>query len=153
MIEYLESAETITLEQLPAGFFEGWPHPPGRETHLRVLRGSDEVVLARDGASGRIVGFISAVTDGVLAAYVPLLEVLPEYRGRGIGRELVRRMLRSLDHLYMVDLICDPGLQAFYERLGMTRASGMSVRHYRNQSGAISSWERRGFTPPGTATR
>jgi ribosomal protein S18 acetylase RimI-like enzyme len=38
---------------------------------------------------------------------LPLLEVLPEYQGQGVGTELVRRLLARLDSLYMVDLCCD----------------------------------------------
>jgi hypothetical protein len=30
----------------------------------------------------------------------------------------------------MVDLLCDPELQPFYESLGMHRATGMMVRNY-----------------------
>lgn len=72
---------------------------------------------------------------GVLSAYIPLLEVLPAYRGRGIGRELVRRLLEGLRGRYMVDLLCDPALQPFYARVGMRPATGMMVRNYARQSG------------------
>lgn len=126
MVSYVESAEGLTPDSL-RGFFQGWAAPPGPETHLRILEGSDAIVLALEG-EGRVVGFVTAVTDGVLAAYIPLLEVLPERRGRGIGTELVRRMLARLEGLYMVDLMCDPPLQAFYARLGMAPGTGMMIR-------------------------
>ena len=134
MIRYTEAIEGITPDKLE-GFFEGWPNPPTPETHLRLLEQSDEVILAVDGASGEVVGFITAISDGVLAAYIPLLEVRPAYRGRGIGTALVRRMLDRLDDLYMVDLLCDPALQPFYAALGMRPATGMMVRNYEQQSG------------------
>jgi ribosomal protein S18 acetylase RimI-like enzyme len=133
-ISYRYSAEGIKPQQLE-GFFEGWPSPPAPETHLRVLRESDEVVLAWDDKACRVVGFITAITDHVLAAYIPFLEVLPAYRHQGIGRELVRRVLERLHRLYMVDLICDPELQPFYETLGMQRTTGMMVRHREHQAG------------------
>ena len=44
-------------------------------------------------------------------------------------------MLARLDGLYMVDLLCDPGLQSFYASLGMRPAVGMTSRRYENQSG------------------
>lgn len=134
VIRYVGTLEGVSAEHLH-GFFEGWPEPPTPETHLRTLEGSDEVVLAVDG-SGRVVGFVAAVTDGVLCAYISLLEVLPGWRGRGIGGELVRRMLARLDHLYMVDLLCDPGVRPFYASLGMRPATGMMVRRYERQAGA-----------------
>jgi len=135
MISYTDSIVGISAEQLQ-GFFVGWPNPPTPETHLRILEGSDAVMLARDETSGAVVGFITAISDGVLCAYIPHLEVLPEYQGRGIGSELLRRMLERLRTLYMIDLLCDPDVQPFYERLGMRRATGMLIRNYDRQSGS-----------------
>lgn len=137
MIWYADSTEGISPGDL-AGFFVGWPNPPSPGTHLRLLRGSGAVVLARDGEldqDGPVVGFITAITDGVLAAYIPLLEVLPDYQQQGIGGELVRRMLARLSDYYMVDLLCDTELQPYYERFGMRRATGMLARNYDRQSG------------------
>lgn len=134
MIEYLNSAEDIMPTQLN-GFFVDWPNPPTPETHLRLLRNSNAVVLALDTATGQVVGFITAITDGVLAAYVPFLEVLPAYQHRGIGQTLVRQMLARLQNLYMIDLLCDANAQPFYEQLGMRPAVGMCARNYDRQSG------------------
>ena len=134
MVLYRSTLKSITPKQLH-GFFEGWPNPPSPETHLRILEGSNEVVLAVDEETGDVVGFVTAISDGVLSAYIPLLEVRTTYRGRGIGTELVRRMLDRLRDLYMIDLLCDPDLQPFYASLGMRPASGMMLRDYDNQSG------------------
>ena len=111
------------------GFFVGWPVRPCPERHLEILRGSDHVILAREGdAAGRIVGFVTAITDGALSAFIPLLEVLPERQGEGIGTELVRRILAELEDFYMVDLMCDPDLQPFYRRFELVSLSGMGLR-------------------------
>ena len=134
-IEYRDTAEGLDEAQLGGGFFEGWPSPPSPRTHLRLLTQSDAVVLALDASDRRVVGFVTAISDGVLAAYIPFLEVLGPYRGRGIGSELVRRVLRRLEHLYMIDLVCDADVEPFYERLGMTKRSGMILRNRARQSG------------------
>jgi len=115
------------------GFFVGWPNPPSSATLLRILNGSSHVALALDG--GRVVGFINAVSDGVLSAYIPLLEVLPGYQGRGIGRRLLANMLDQLSGFYMVDVVCDEKLRGFYEHAGMTAGVGMMRRNYSRQSG------------------
>lgn len=136
MIAYSDDLDGITADDVSGGFWVGWPNPPTPETHLRILHGSDHVFLARDGVSGVVVGFITAISDGVLFAYIPLLEVLPAWQGQGIGGELVRRMLERLRHLYAIDLLCDPEVQPFYERHGLRRSSGMIARNYARQSGA-----------------
>ena len=135
-IQYDLSTEHITSDHLQ-GFFEGWPNPPLPETHLRILEGSDHIVLALDSGRGQVVGFITAISDHVLTAHIPLLEVLPEYRGTGIGSELVRRMLEQLGDLYAVDLLCDTDVQPFYARLGMRPVPAMMVRNYERQSGTV----------------
>jgi ribosomal protein S18 acetylase RimI-like enzyme len=135
MITYTDSLEGIHVDQLRGGFFAGWLKPPTPETHLRMLYNSDYVMLALDVEGGQVVGYITAISDGILAAYIPHLEVLKAYQGQGIGSELVRLMLAALNHIYMVDLICDPELQPFYERFGMMRYSAMITRNYDRQSG------------------
>jgi ribosomal protein S18 acetylase RimI-like enzyme len=135
MIRYSDSVEGVTLGQLHGGFFEGWPNPPSPETHLKILKDSDHIVLAIDEETGQVVGFVTAISDGILSAYIPLLEVLPAYRRRGIGTELMRRMMGRLRDLYMIDLITGPELEHFYRRFGMGAAFGMIVRNFARQSG------------------
>lgn len=134
MIIYQEDTQNISADQLH-GFFVGWPKPPSVETHLKLLNKSDLIVLAIDDQTNSVVGFINAISDSVLAAYIPLLEVLPEYKGSGIGSELTKRILKRLDGLYMIDLLCDTDVQPFYARLGMTEATGMRIRNFDRQSG------------------
>lgn len=135
MIRYQNNMQGVSAARLK-GFFVGWPNPPMPATHLRLFRNSGLRVLAVDDKTGNVVGFITAITDGVLAAYIPFLEVLPEYQGRGVGRALVRRMLAKLKKAYMVDLLCDQDLQSFYKNLKMSPATGMMLRNYVNQSGS-----------------
>ena len=78
-----------------------------------------------------LVGFATAITDGVLAAFIPFLEVLPSHHRQGIGTRLIERLLAQLDDLYMVDVVCDAPLEPFYARLGFTtldRAMGIRRR-------------------------
>jgi len=79
------------------------------------------------------VGFINALSDDVQFAFVPMLEVLPKYQNRGIGSELMRRMLHELDHITCIDLTCDENMQAWYEQFGMLRSRGMVIRKYLTQ--------------------
>lgn len=133
-IRYDMDVEDLSARQLE-GFFEGWVSPPSPETHLRILRESYAIVVARDGETGEVIGFATAISDGVLSAYIPLLEVRAAYRRRGIGSEIMRRLVDQLEGLYMIDLVCDEPIAGFYERLGLGAARAMIRRDYSAQAG------------------
>lgn len=133
MIEYSESVDGLTPAALEGGFFDGWPSAPSASRHLQLLRGSAHVVIALDGAT--VVGFANALSDGAFMAYIPLLEVLPAYRGRGIGSSLIERLLNRLHGHYHVGLLCDAPLQPFYERLGLLAVPGMARVDFPRQAG------------------
>ena len=131
-IRYTQSLEGLGPDDLAGGFWVGWPTPPSPALHHRMLEGSEAFVLAVDDdvpeGTPPVVGFVNAVGDGVFAVFVPCLEVLPAYQGRGIGSELVRRLLARLEDRYSVDLVCDDDVVPFYERLGLRRWSAMVLR-------------------------
>ncbi|GGA70084.1 GNAT family N-acetyltransferase [Ornithinibacillus halotolerans] len=131
---YQNTIDGVSANMLE-GFFVDWPNPPSSDTHLKLLQNSSYIVLAIDEEANRVVGFITAISDNVLSAYIPLLEVLPAYKNQGIGKELVSRMLQQLDHLYMIDLCCDDDLVPYYENFGMTKGTGMILRNYDRQAG------------------
>ncbi len=134
MIEFINTLMTITEKNL-SGFFVDWPNPPTAQMHIKILENSSYFWLAIDTSSGNVVGFINAISDKTLCAYIPLLEVLPEYKGKEIGSELVRHMLITLKDYYMVDLLCDDNLTNFYKRFDMFEARGMMLRNYKMQCG------------------
>lgn len=136
MIHFQHHSAHITPAHLD-GFFTGWPSPPTPQCHLRILQQSSRCIVALDDATGKVVGFITALTDGILSAYISLLEVLPEYQHQGIGRQLVCKMLEDLGPLYAIDLICDPALAEFYAHFDFTPYHGMIIRQYQQQSGCI----------------
>ncbi len=128
LMEYTDSVENITPQML-VGFFEGWKKPHSPDEHLEILKNSNHIVLAFDSDKGRVVGFITALSDRVQAAFIPLLEVLPEYRKMGIGSTLVSRMLEALNGIPAIDLTCDPEMQEFYSKFAMIPSVGMIVRN------------------------
>ncbi|MDG0876344.1 GNAT family N-acetyltransferase [Paenibacillus thiaminolyticus] len=128
---YKNSLDGITSGMLQ-GFFVDWPNPPAPDTHLRLLKQSSKVILAVDETANRV----EAISDGILSAYIPLLEVLPTYKNKGIGKELVTRMLTELDDIYMIDLCCDDDLVPYYDQFGMRKTNGMILRNYTRQSGS-----------------
>ncbi|MGM0882941.1 MAG: GNAT family N-acetyltransferase [Bacillota bacterium] len=135
-MQYITSLDGISPAMLN-GFFVGWPKPPSAQKHYVLLQNSYKFVLAIDEKADKVVGFITAISDGVLSAYIPLLEVLPTYQKQGIGGKLIKLMLLELSDFYMVDLICDENLQDYYERFGLLKAKGMITRNFAYQAGRV----------------
>lgn len=132
-IQYRTTTEGLTVDNLAGPFFEDWSNPPSPSTHLRLLQSSDHVVMAVD--DEQVVAFVTAISDGVLSAFVTHLEVLPEYQHQGIGHSLMNQMMAEIGDIYMVDLVCDANLSRFYAELGFATATGMSRRDYEMQAG------------------
>ena len=132
-IRYQTDLEGIGVESLEGPFFVGWLDPPSPETHLRILQAATHRVIALNG--DKVVGFASAISDGILTAYVPLVEVAEEYQGRGIGTEIVNRLVDDIGDLYFVDLITDEDIVPFYAELGFKRVVGVARRNYSMQAG------------------
>src|SRR5262249_27365370 len=97
-IAYREDHD-VDLDQL-GGLFAtaGWASRANDRARLaQMVQGVRFVVHAWDGP--RLAGFARAISDGVSNAYVSTVCVLPEYRGQGIGRELMRRLLHGRDDI------------------------------------------------------
>ncbi|OLV17823.1 hypothetical protein BOO71_0007741 [Deinococcus marmoris] len=77
-----------------------------------MLSGSSYMAVAVE--DGQVTGFVQAISDGVLSAYIPLLEVRAQWRGQGIASRLMENLLAQLDGLYMIDTACDDDLVPFY---------------------------------------
>jgi len=134
-IQYTKDVNKITDDMLAGGFFVNWPNHPDAATHLKILMGSYCSFVAIEKETNKVIGFINAVSDGVLTAYIPLLEVLPEYQGKGIGKELVRLILEELKDLYMIDICHDEELAPYYEKFGAFPSHSSVFRNYNAQSG------------------
>ena len=80
----------------------------------------------------RLVGFGRGVSDGVMQSLVCDLVVLPEYQGRGVGRELLKALLKELPtDPGVVLMFAVPGKEGFYKKFGFHRLkTGMG--HFTN---------------------
>ena len=60
------------------------------------------------------------ISDGVSDAYIQDLVVLPEYRDKGIGREIVKTLINHCKKkgIHWVGLIAEPDQDGFYSNLG-----------------------------------
>jgi len=119
----------IDLDQLSVLFNSvGWERRTAdRDRLAQLVRGSMFVVSAWEG--DRLVGFARAISDGATNAYVSTVAVLPEYQKRGIGREIIRRLITGRDHLQFV-LHANDNAYPFYLHLdvGFEPIDNMLIR-------------------------
>ncbi len=95
MIMYTADINDVEATQL-SGFAAARPEGPCPETQTRWLRTAHAAVVAIDEATGKVVGFATAMTRGVMSCFITQLEVLPAYHAHGVRQELAGQMLVHL---------------------------------------------------------
>ncbi len=83
-----------------------------------MIRGSFLFVIARIG--DRTVGMGRAISDGVSDAYIQDVVVLPEYRKRGIGGKIIKKLVERCREkgLVWIGLIAEEGSEDLYREMG-----------------------------------
>ena len=98
-----------------------WAKGRPRETVERTVREASRVVGLY--ADGRQIGFARAFTDGVSVVYLADVYVLPAYRGRGLGVELVREMVEGSQWTDRGWLLHTRDANDLYRRFGFSAPS------------------------------
>lgn len=113
---------------------EGWwgDGPDDPDLVRRLVAGSHCFLLVAD--EGAVIAMGRAISDGASDAYIQDVAVRPEWRGRGVGADIVRRLVDRLrrDGLSWIGLIAERGSDPFYRRLGfsaMDNALPMLLTH------------------------
>src|SRR2546423_11217280 len=86
------------------------------ELQRRFVQEADRVVGVYHG--NRQVGFARAVTDSQVVAYLADVYVLPEFRGHGLGVELVREMVESGPYAGVRWILHTKDAHGLYRKLG-----------------------------------
>lgn len=83
----------------------------------KAMEQSWYVIYAYDG--GKLVGTGRVVSDGIINAYICGLGVTKEYRNKGIGTEISKRLVNycKSNNLY-IQLFCEEKLVSYYGSMG-----------------------------------
>lgn len=88
--------------------------------HLRTVFGNSRFRLfARE--EGRLVAAGRALADGADCSYICDVAVMPGHQGRGLGREVVSRLVQASRGHKKIILYSVPGKEGFYRKLGFRR--------------------------------
>ncbi len=110
-----------------------WTRDATREQLSTALRGSAVRVGAR--ASGGLIGFARALSDGARRAWIYDVIVAPAWRGRGVGSALMRLLLdhprlREVARIELSTRDADPLYARFgFETVGSIAREGMRSKH------------------------
>jgi GNAT superfamily N-acetyltransferase len=121
------SLREMTLDDVPGGLrlsqAAGWNQ---READWRFLLERNPARFVVATRHERVVGTGGAVCYGTALAWVCMILVDPEARGRGIGTQLVQGVLERLSDAATVGLDATPHGRGVYARLGFVETSRLS---------------------------
>ena len=119
-IHYSDTRD-LTVESIVALYRANeWSSAQKPELLHKALLGSHSLFTAWGGS--KLVGLGNAISDGYLVVYYPHLLVIPEYQGRGIGSELMRRLMARYQGFHQHMLVADGRALDFYRKCGFERA-------------------------------
>ena len=107
-----EDYESVRLFLSEVGWRDRVADP---DTFKRMLQHTNRTVVALEGS--RVVGFARALCDEVSNGYISMVAVAVDKRGAGIGRELVRHLIKTDIGITWI-LRAGHGSEGFWERVG-----------------------------------
>ena len=117
-VDWNEAAEVVRLAPL------GTREP---DKMARAFRNSYAVVTVFD--DHKLIGLARAICDGEYHAAIYDVVLLPEYQGRHIGQEMLRRLCAQLPVANLI-LFANPGREGFYTRSGFRKMlTAMAIMH------------------------
>ena len=109
-----------------------WAEGRPRQVVERLVRDAQRVVGVYDGK--RQVGFARAFTDGVSLVYLADVYILPGYRGRGLGVELVREIVENGPYADLRWVLHTRDAQTLYEKFRFGAPSERLMERVRPES-------------------
>jgi GNAT superfamily N-acetyltransferase len=89
-------------------------------------------------ADGVLAGAGRALADGLDCAYLADVAVHPDHQGRGLGSEIIRKLVALSRGHKKIILYANPGTEAFYAKLGFLRMN-TAMAIWRDPTRAIES--------------
>lgn len=118
IVKKLPEEEVIALYK-EAGWWK--ENERARKIIPDMIEGSFCFMVAMD--HNKLIGMGRVISDGFSDGYIQDVVVSREYRGQGIGKELVRRLAHFCmeKELEWIGLIAEPETAHFYEKLGFKK--------------------------------
>lgn len=136
MVRRAEAEDAEAVGQLLYDFNREYDEPVpepealAKRVHELLAGGDTEILVAGDGPDGlAVLRFRLSITTPGLECYLAELYVVPDRRGQGLGRALMRRAMelareKGADYMDLGTSEDDVAARALYEKLGFTNREG-----------------------------
>jgi len=125
----VQIVKTADNEQLKNLYTEtGWWNPDidNKDPELinKIIQGSFCFVVAF--INDKIIGMGRAISDGASDSYIQDIVVLNEFRGRGVGRLIIDKLINYLKSkdINWITLVSEPEAASFYHKYGFSQMTG-----------------------------
>ena len=97
-----------------------------------LIKGSYVFAVVIDKITCKTIGMGRVLSDGVSDAYIQDLVILSEYRSKGIGKKLVKKLIKHCrsKNIHWIALIAEPGQKGFYENIGFKQMKNYTPMKY-----------------------
>jgi ribosomal protein S18 acetylase RimI-like enzyme len=120
MIE-IKKIDVVKIEEVEQLYRDaGWWHDDYVAEKFIQKMASGSCCFAGAFDNGKMIGMGRAVSDGASDAFIQDVTVLGEYRGQGIGKQIVNFVISDLKQkgIDWIGLIACPRTETFYAELG-----------------------------------
>ena len=83
-----------------------------------------------------LIGVGRALADGMDCSYICDVAIHPEYQGKGLGKDIVEKLIESSQGHSKIILYANPGKEGFYAKLGFAKMK-TAMAMFKNQEQAI----------------
>ena len=130
--EFVEDLSDFQVEEVFLLFREEWcSRKRTLEQTRRMVAGSSvNLAMVRpDGKGKKVIGYVRAVTDGVLKAVIYDFVVANQHRGSGLGKLLMKRLLshKKLAEVEEIELYCVPEMIDMFKQWAFSENVGGTV--------------------------
>lgn len=98
----------------------GLPRPTNDKVRIQKMFDNSNLIVTA-WVNDLLVGVSRSITDWVWSCYLSDLAIHPDYKKRGIGKELVRLTKEKLGEQSMILLLSVPTAMEYYPKIGMTK--------------------------------
>lgn len=123
-INYKDTHEFSEKELEDLFLSVGWSSGHFPDKLVIAMKNFETVYTAWD--EDKLVGLVSAMDDGIMTAYVHYLLIRPEYKGIGIGKELINRIKDCYSDFLRIVVVAYNDEIEFYKHCDFKKADDAS---------------------------